>query len=238
MTVFQLLSLLLCAQGVHGGVCGSNTDFASLASQYCDAHSCSNGGIVGYDVKVFGCCCAPAPPVPPACSPGATYGSTVVNANCGDQSCPGGQKVGYDGLCCCETNCTTPYNGLSCQNGGVLTDTCKCACKPGWAGSNCESVACTSGPDSQPCQNGGVPTGAYDCKCSCPSGYAGDYCEKTRCTTGANGQSCQNGGTPTGVLRSQQDQATADCSCSCPRGKGGTNCENGLGEWDCSTADG
>ena len=238
VTVFQLLSLLLCAQGVHGGVCGSNTDFASLASQYCDTHSCSNGGIVGYDVNVFGCCCAPAPPVPPACSPGATYGSTVVNANCGDQSCPGGQKVGYDGLCCCETNCTTPYNGLSCQNGGVLTDTCKCACKPGWAGSNCESVACTSGPDSQPCQNGGVPTGAYDCKCSCPSGYAGDYCEKTRCTTGANGQSCQNGGTPTGVLRSQQDQATADCSCSCPRGKGGANCENGLGEWDCSTADG
>ncbi len=62
-------------------------------------------------------------------------------------------------------NCT-----IDCQNNGILTIDCECACPEGFEGELCEIVTCTL-----VCQNGGTLTS--QCECDCPEGFTGTSCE-------------------------------------------------------------
>ena len=62
---------------------------------------------------------------------------------------------------------------LTCQNGGILTIDCNCACPTGFEGTQCEVETC-----ALDCQNGGTVT--TDCACDCPSDYQGALCENCK----------------------------------------------------------
>lgn len=66
---------------------------------------------------------------------------------------------------CKKDECT-----LSCQNNGIVTIDCDCACPTGFEGPQCETATC-----STVCQNNGDLT--QQCTCDCPSGFIGDFCE-------------------------------------------------------------
>ena len=59
---------------------------------------------------------------------------------------------------------------INCQNNGILTIDCQCACPEGFEGDLCEIVSC-----SLVCQNGGEVT--PQCECDCPDNFTGPNCE-------------------------------------------------------------
>ncbi len=59
---------------------------------------------------------------------------------------------------------------LTCENNGILTIDCTCACPSGFEGPQCETASCTLD-----CINGGQVT--TQCTCDCPEGFTGQTCD-------------------------------------------------------------
>lgn len=70
-----------------------------------------------------------------------------------------------------DTGFVTPTCNTVCQNDGILTIDCTCACPDGYEGQFCQIEVC----DIE-CQNNGYVDNS-DCSCNCLTGYVGEFCE-------------------------------------------------------------
>jgi len=84
-----------------------------------------------------------------------------------------------------------------CQNGGILTIDCECACPDGYTGEFCEEQEVCN----LVCENGGQLT--PNCECNCPAAYTGESCED--CRNRASVTSLQNYHAPDGASNLTDD---------------------------------
>ena len=154
----------------------------------------------------------------------------------------GGTCEGTDGGYECQ--CTAPFNGPTCADGGMTSDPCRpnpcenggtcesdgadftCECTDAFIGTTCGTPAGTNPCEAQPCQNGGTCVPNLDqYMCNCPVGYTGRDCEMT-VASACQPDPCQNGGTC--------DASTGMPICTCPSGFAGATCETNVD--DCASS--
>ena len=75
---------------------------------------------------------------------------------------------GWTGEKCDRRVCTE-----SCQNGGILAESCFCFCPDGYWGELCENTPCTT----QPCVNGQCSVNGSSYECTCADNWTGVHCD-------------------------------------------------------------